>query len=158
MGHICSTSALSWQFGSSTGCGRCHLRLAGRAGGGGLVTAAACRSSHTLLGCSTCALRCYCCCCRQSRHYGLAISGRNCCFGHCSSFSCCCLYPSLWLLLRLLPLLLLQCVLFSFLFFPLFSPSSSIIFPPNDIVRFARGWVGRACFLLFTPMQNLALL
>ncbi len=40
-GHIRSSSAPSWQFGSLTGCGRFCLRLMGGAGGNGLVTATA---------------------------------------------------------------------------------------------------------------------
>ncbi len=39
MAHICSSSALSSQFGGSTGCGHFRLRLAGGAGENRLVTA-----------------------------------------------------------------------------------------------------------------------
>ncbi len=41
MAHFSYTSAPSWQFGSSTGCGHFHFCLAGGVGGDRLVTAPA---------------------------------------------------------------------------------------------------------------------
>jgi hypothetical protein len=73
-----------------TGCGRFRFRLAGGAGGDGLGTAPGSRRSNHILPGGGAHAPCRSLSCRQRRHCGLAIGGRNCCLGRWCSFRCCC--------------------------------------------------------------------
>jgi hypothetical protein len=85
MAPICSASAPFCLLVGSTGCGRFCVRLAGRVGGDGLITApallAVAVTTTSFLAAARAPRCCLGCGCRQRHHCGLAIGGRNCCLG-----------------------------------------------------------------------------